>query len=139
MNKKDNMVCSLSLCATEKQNIWHVDSGFSKDMRGDPNKFMSLKKKLKRKVTFGDDLSSTIIGKGKISIRNKMKENNVLLVNKLKPNILRVRKTCDQGHICMFDSNQSQQELNTKSDDIRHIVRMCQTVMMKSTEPFKLF
>ena len=50
--KKDNMECSLDLCATEKQNIWHVDSGFSKDMRGDPNKFISLKKKLKRKSHF---------------------------------------------------------------------------------------
>ena len=36
-------------------------------------------------------------------IRDKMKDENVLLVEKLKPNLLSVSQTCDQGHICMFD------------------------------------
>ena len=41
--KTDDVKCSLALCATEKQNLWHVDSGFSKHMTGDPNKFIRLK------------------------------------------------------------------------------------------------
>ena len=71
--KKDNMEFSLDLCATVKQNIWHVDSGCSKHMTGDQNKFISLKRNKKGKVTFGDSLSSKIIGKGTMAIRDKMK------------------------------------------------------------------
>ena len=58
------MECSLALCATEKQNLWHVDNGFSKHMTGDPNKFISLKRNKKGKVNFGDNISFKIIGKG---------------------------------------------------------------------------
>ena len=98
------MECSLALCATEKQNLWHVDSGCSKHMTGDPNKFISLKRNQIGKVTFGDNLSSKIIGKGTIAIRDEMKAENVLLVKNLKPNLLSVIQTCDEGHICIFDS-----------------------------------
>ena len=33
-----------------------------------------------------------------------MKAENVLLINNLKPNLLSVSQTCDQGHICIFNS-----------------------------------
>ena len=36
-NNKDDVKCSIALCAIEKQNLWHVDSGYSKHMTGDPN------------------------------------------------------------------------------------------------------
>ena len=101
---KDDVECSLALCATEKQNLWHMESGCSKHMAGDPTKFLSLKRKQKGKVTFGDNLSSEITGKGTMVIRDKIKDENVLLIENLKPNILSVIQTCDQGHICIFDS-----------------------------------
>ena len=41
-------------------------------MTGDPNKFITLKDN-KGKVTFGDNLSSKIIGKGTIVVNNKIK------------------------------------------------------------------
>ena len=84
---KDDMECSLALCATKKQNLWHVNSGCSKHVIGDPNKFISLKRNQKGKVTFGNNLSSKIIGKGTVAIRDKMKAENVLLVKNLKPNL----------------------------------------------------
>ena len=102
--RKDFVECSITLCATKKQNLWHVDNGFSKHMTRDPNKFIILKRNKKGKVTFGDILSPKIIGKGTVALRNKVKDGNVLLVNNLKPNILSVIQTCDQGHICIFDS-----------------------------------
>ena len=89
------------LSATEKKNIWHLDSGCSKHMIGDPNKFITLKDN-KGKVTFGDNLSSKIIDKGTIVVNNKIKEENVLLVENINPNILSVSQTCDQGNICIF-------------------------------------
>ena len=81
--KKDDVECSLALCATEKQNLWHMDSGCSKHMIGDPTKFLSLKRKQKGKATFGDNLSSKIMGKGTMAIRDKIKAENVLLVKNL--------------------------------------------------------
>ena len=71
-------------------------------MTGDPNKFITLKDN-KGKVTFGDNLSSKIIGKGTIVVNNKIKVENVLLVENLKPNLLSVSQTCDQGHNYIFD------------------------------------
>ena len=81
-----------------------MDSGCSKHMTGDPNKFISLKINKKVKFTFGDNVSSKIIGKGTVAPRDKMKDENVLLIKNLKPNILSVSQTCHQGHIWIFDS-----------------------------------
>ena len=91
------------LWATESQNVWNLDSGCSKHMTSDSRKFITLKDN-KGKVTFGDSLSSKIIGKGTTVVNNKIKVENVLLVENLKPNLLSVSQTCDQGHICIFDS-----------------------------------
>ena len=57
-----------------------MDSGCSKHMTGDPSKFVSLKQYQKGKIMFGDNLSSKIIGKGRVTLSNKVKEKNVLLV-----------------------------------------------------------
>ena len=116
--KKDDVECSLALCASEKQNLWHMDSRCSKHMTGDPTKFLSLKRKQKGKVTCGDNISSRIIGKGTMVIRDKMKVENVILVEKLKPNPLSVSQTCDQGHICKFDSKKCE----IKRKDSRKLV-----------------
>ena len=45
----------------------------------DPNKFISLKRNKKGKVTFGNNLFSKIIGKGTVALRYKIKAENVLL------------------------------------------------------------
>ena len=42
-------------------------------MEGDPSKFINLKWDQKGKVTFGDNLSSKIIGKGTVALGNKVK------------------------------------------------------------------
>ena len=60
----------IALCATESQNLWHLDSGCSKHMTGDPSKLITLKGN-KGKVTFGDSLSSKIIGKGTTVVNHK--------------------------------------------------------------------
>ena len=85
-------------------------------MTGDPNKFIILIKDNKGKVTFGDNMSSKIIGKGTTSINNKTKVENVLLVEDLKPNLLSVSQTCDQGHICSFDFEKCEIRKRTQKD-----------------------
>ena len=72
-------------------------------MIGYPNKFISLRKNNKGKITFGDNMFSKIIGKGTTANNNKIKAENVLLVEDLKPSLLSVGQTCDQGNIHTFD------------------------------------
>ena len=50
--KKDDVECSIALCVTEKQNLWHVDTRCSKHMTKDQNKFISLKRNQKIKSHF---------------------------------------------------------------------------------------
>ena len=71
-------------------------------MTRDKNKFLNLKQH-KGKVTFGGNASGNILGKGIVNL-GKDKSKTVLLVEKLKPRLLSVSQTCDQGHICIFDS-----------------------------------
>ena len=77
----------------EKEDLWYVDSGCSKHMTGNKDKFQILKKQ-KDRVTFGDNASGNILGKGIVSL-GKAKAKNVLLVENLKPSILSVSQTCD--------------------------------------------
>jgi hypothetical protein len=94
--------CLIALKAQDKEDLWYVDSGCSKHMTGNKDKFLNLKKQ-KGKVTFGDNASGNILGKGTVSL-GKDKAKDVLLVEKLKPSLLSVSQTCDQGHFCIFDS-----------------------------------
>jgi hypothetical protein len=50
-------------------------------------------------------VSTKILGKGTVSLgNNKTKEENVLLEENIKPNILSVIQACDKGHILTFYS-----------------------------------
>ena len=62
-------------------------------MTGDKNKFLNLKQH-KGKVTFGDNASGNILGRGTVNL-GKYKAKNVLLVENLKPSLLSVSQTCD--------------------------------------------
>jgi hypothetical protein len=56
-----------------------------------------MKKEKKGKFTFGDDFSAKILGKGIVGLENhRTKAENMLLFEKLKPNLLSVIQTCDQ-------------------------------------------
>jgi len=69
-------------------------------------KFISLIKN-DGSVTYGDNGSSKIIGKGTLSLENGVaKVENVLCVKDLKHNLLSVSQMCDQGHTLTFDSHE---------------------------------
>ena len=61
-------------------------------MTSDPRKSIALKDN-KGKVTFGDSMSSKINGKGMVLVNKKIKEETVLLVENLKPNVISVSQT----------------------------------------------
>jgi hypothetical protein len=61
--------------------------------------FLTLIKESDGLVSFRNDDSTKIIGKGTVRIGNKnIKAENVLLVEDMKHNILSVIQMCDQGH-----------------------------------------
>jgi hypothetical protein len=74
-------------------------------MTGDRDRFLTLRKERYGSVSFRNDDSTKIIGKGTVRIGNKnTKEKNVLLVEYMKYNLLSVSQMCDQGHKVTFDS-----------------------------------
>ena len=85
--------CLISLRTQDKRDLWHVDSGRSKHMTGDKEKILNLNKQ-KSGVTFGDNASCNIIGKGIVNV-GKYKDKNVFLVENMKPSLLSLSQTCD--------------------------------------------
>jgi hypothetical protein len=74
-------------------------------MTGDKEKFLSLKKERYGSISFRNDNSTRITGRGIVKLRSKdAKAENVLLVEDMKRNILSVCQMCDQGHKLVFDS-----------------------------------
>jgi hypothetical protein len=74
-------------------------------MTGDRDKFLTLRKERNGSISFGNDDSSKIIGKGTVQIGNKNeKVENVLLVEDMKNNLLSASQMCDQVHKFTFDS-----------------------------------
>jgi hypothetical protein len=104
-NQYSNEECTLALQAKHKKRGWYVYSGCSKHMIGDRDRLLTLIKERDGSVSFGNDDLAKIIGKGTVIIGNKnTKEENVLLVEDMKHNLLSVSKMCDQGHKVTFDS-----------------------------------
>jgi hypothetical protein len=104
-NQYSNEECTLALQDNQKKRGWYVESGCSKHMTGDRDRFLTLIKERDGLVSFGNDDSTKIIGKGTVRIVNKnTKAENVLLVEDMKHNILSVIQMCEQGHKVTFNS-----------------------------------
>jgi hypothetical protein len=100
-----NEECIVILQDKWKKHGWYVDSGCSKHMTDDRDKFLTLRKERDGSVSFRNDDLAKIIGKGTVQIGNKNeKAENVLLVEDMKHNILSVSQMCEQGHKVTFDS-----------------------------------
>jgi hypothetical protein len=74
-------------------------------MTCDRDRFLTLINERDGSVSFGNDDSAKIIGKGTVRIGNKnAKEKNVVLVEDMKHNLLSVSHMCEQGHKVTFYS-----------------------------------
>jgi len=74
----------------------YVGSGFSKHMIGDKDKFLTLKNERDGSISFGNDNSAKIIGRGIVNLGNKqVKADNVLQVEDMKHNLLSIIQICD--------------------------------------------
>ena len=82
--------------AIKAKKRWYLDSGYSRYMTGDIDQFFILESKNEGSVIFGDNRKERIINIGKIKI-TPIFIKNVLLVDKLKHNLLSISQLCDVG------------------------------------------
>ena len=61
-----NEECTIALQSKQKKHGWCVDSGCSKHMIGDRDKFITLQKEINGSVSFENDNLAKIIGEGTI-------------------------------------------------------------------------
>ena len=61
--KKEDLKCGIVLFVQQQNDPWYIDSGCSKHMTSDKNKFLSLKEGSIGNVTFGNDTPGKIRGK----------------------------------------------------------------------------
>ena len=97
--------CNVALQAEHKIK-WIIDSGCSKHMTGSKHLFIKLDKGKEGSVTFGNDQTARIIGRGTVCLNSKKNlAENVLLIEDMEHNLLSVSQTCDKGCYMIFDSN----------------------------------
>ncbi|CAJ2627906.1 unnamed protein product [Trifolium pratense] len=84
------------VCLKTTSNLWYLDSGCSKHMTGDINKFSNFEFKAKGYVTYGDNNKGKIIGKGKVGAPPFTSIEDVLYVEGLKNNLLIISQLCDK-------------------------------------------
>jgi hypothetical protein len=89
--KNEYNKCGLVLLAQRQKHPWYIDNGCSSHMKGDKSKFLLLKENKSGSVTFGNDASGKIRGKGLVRLSNgRIKAQDVLFVDGLKHNLLSV-------------------------------------------------
>jgi len=104
--KQKSMFVQDALWAQKNKDKWVIDCGWSSHMTGDKTNFITLKKN-EGSATFEDNGSSTIIGKGTLSIENgRAKVEKNPCIEKLKHNLLSVRQMFDLGHNLTFNSQE---------------------------------
>ena len=84
-----------------KNQKWYIDSGCSRHMTGDRDKFKSLVIKDGAKVNFGGNQSGKITGVGEVG-----PIQDVYLVDGLCHNLLSVSQSTDKGNWVIFDSHE---------------------------------
>ncbi|XP_050909962.1 uncharacterized protein LOC127123830 [Lathyrus oleraceus] len=92
ISEKQNFVCLKTT-----SNLWYLDSGCSKHMAGDINKFSNLELKAKGYVIYGNNDKGRILGIGKVRAPPFTSIEDVIYVKGLKHNFLSISQLCDKG------------------------------------------
>ena len=109
----------LQVCLKTTSNLWYLDSGCSKHMTGDINKFSNLALKAKDYVTYGDNNKGRILGIGKVGAPPFSSIEDVLYVEGLKHNLLSIGQLCDKGFKIKFTKDECLIE-----DEVSHEVKL---------------
>jgi hypothetical protein len=124
--KRNQNQCSLALQTKYRKHDWYVYIGCSNHMTSDRKKFLTMKKERDESISFGNNHSAKIIGRGTINLgRKDAIEENVLLVEDMKQNLLSVSQMCNQGHKLQFDSDKCEIK---KEGSVRLVTTMIRTL-----------
>ena len=93
------------LTALKAKKRWYSDNDYSRHMMDDIDQFFILESKDGGSITFRDNRKGRIIGIGKIKITSSTFIENVLLVDKLKHNLLSISQLCDVGFNVIFKTS----------------------------------
>ena len=101
---------------------WYLDSGCSRHMTGDINQFFVIKRKDEGFVTFGDNKKEKIIDIDNIKITPSTFIEKVLLIDKMKHNLLSISQLCDVSFDVNFKTSMCivVDPLNANSNFIGH-------------------
>ncbi|XP_050914601.1 uncharacterized protein LOC127129463 [Lathyrus oleraceus] len=114
-----NKTIFVKACLESTSNLWYLDSGCSKHMTRDINKFSNLKLKAKGFVTYGDNNKGKILGKGIVGAPPFTSIEDVLYVEGLKHNLLSISQLCDKGFKIKFTKDECLIE-----DEVTHEVKL---------------
>ena len=81
---------------------WYFYSGCSKHMIGNKNFLTNLQPSNLESMTFGDGAIDTMICSGLLKVPSKPKLENVLLLNGLNVNLIRISQLCDHNLFYKF-------------------------------------
>jgi len=79
-------------------NLWYLDSGYSRHMSEDKDQFKKFKSLSGGLITFEDGSTTIVEGKRSIDIPGLRTFHNVLIINGLKSNLLRISPYYDENH-----------------------------------------
>ena len=82
----------LRTCAT---NSWYFDNGCSRHMTGYKDILVNYRPLSKGLATFGDGITARVLGRGTLNVGGFPRFKNVLLVDRLKANLISRSQICD--------------------------------------------
>ena len=85
--------------------MWFLDSGCSRHITEEKDKFFSLERWDGGFVTFGNNDKAWIKGIGTVGSKNSAKIKNVQYGEVLKHNLISISQLCDTGHEVIFKSD----------------------------------
>ena len=71
--EKPEDICGIALHAQKEESKWYIDSGCTKHMTCDKDKFLTLKRVMGGNASFGDNGTTRIIGKGTMALKGNAK------------------------------------------------------------------
>ena len=77
-NQYSNEECTLTLQDQQKKRGWYVDSGCSKHMIGDRDRFLTLRKEIYVSVSFGNDDSAKSLEKAQSELGTRISREKML-------------------------------------------------------------
>lgn len=88
-----------------EKNLWYVDSGLPTHMTDEKNKFIPPKEWKATIISFGNDGSANVIGKGTIKPRGKYDKTKYLhVIENMNHSLFNISQMFDYSHTERFDS-----------------------------------